>query len=306
MKENVSYKKEYDLCALCPRECRAKRNEEKIGACGVGGTLKVARASLHSWEEPCISGTRGSGTVFFSGCSLGCAYCQNKEISRGERGREISAERLVEIFFELEARGAHNINLVTPSHYLPTIVYAIERARTEGLGIPFVYNTSAYEKAEEIKRLDGLIDIYLPDFKYMDKEIARKYSSADDYPEIAKKAIAEMVRQRGEARFDSDGMMTSGVIVRHLVLPSAYENSRAAIEYLYNTYKNDIYISIMSQYTPYGNISEFKELNRRLTTAEYNKVVDFFVDLELTNGFMQEKSSSQTKYIPDFDLTGVK
>ncbi|MBQ5800764.1 MAG: radical SAM protein, partial [Clostridia bacterium] len=209
MKENVSYKKEYDLCALCPRECHAKRNEEKIGACGVGGTLKVARASLHHWEEPCISGTRGSGTVFFSGCSLGCVYCQNKEISRGERGREISAERLVEIFFELEARGAHNINLVTPSHYLPTIVYAIERARAEGLGIPFVYNTSAYEKAEEIKRLDGLIDIYLPDFKYMDKEIARKYSSADDYPEIAKKAIAEMVRQRGEALFDSDGMMTS-------------------------------------------------------------------------------------------------
>jgi putative pyruvate formate lyase activating enzyme len=305
MKENVSYKKEYDLCALCPRECRAKRNEEKIGACGVGGTLKVARASLHSWEEPCISGTRGSGTVFFSGCSLGCAYCQNKEISRGERGREISAERLVEIFFELEARGAHNINLVTPSHYLPTIVYAIERARTEGLGIPFVYNTSAYEKAEEIKRLDGLIDIYLPDFKYMDKEIARKYSSADDYPEIAKKAIAEMVRQRGEALFDSDGMMTSGVIVRHLVLPSAYENSRAAIEYLYNTYKNDIYISIMSQYTPVCENEKFPELNSTVDEKEYEAIVDYAISLGVENGFIQEGSAASESFIPDFDCEGV-
>jgi putative pyruvate formate lyase activating enzyme len=305
MKENVSYKKEYDLCALCPRECRAKRNEEKIGACGVGGTLKVARASLHHWEEPCISGTRGSGTVFFSGCSLGCVYCQNKEISRGERGREISAERLVEIFFELEARGAHNINLVTPSHYLPTIVYAIERARTEGLGIPFVYNTSAYEKAEEIKRLDGLIDIYLPDFKYMDKEIARKYSSADDYPEIAKKAIAEMVRQRGEARFDSDGMMTSGVIVRHLVLPSAYENSRAAIEYLYNTYKNDIYISIMSQYTPVCENEKFPELNSTVDEKEYEAIVDYAISLGVENGFIQEGSAASESFIPDFDCEGV-
>ena len=305
MKENSSYKSEYELCALCPRDCCAKRNEGKTGACGVGGTLKVARASLHSWEEPCISGTRGSGTVFFSGCSLGCVYCQNKEISRGERGREISAERLVEIFFELEARGAHNINLVTPSHYLPTIVYAIERAKDEGLGIPFVYNTSAYEKEEEIKRLDGLIDIYLPDFKYMDKEIAKKYSSAENYPELAKRAIAEMVRQRGAARFDSDGIMTSGVIVRHLVLPNAYENSRAVIEYLYKTYKNDIYISIMSQYTPVCENEKYPELNSTVDEKEYEAIVDYAISLGVENGFIQEGGAASESFIPDFDCEGV-
>ena len=305
MKENSSYKSEYELCALCPRDCRAKRNEEKTGACGVGGTLKVARASLHLWEEPCISGTRGSGTVFFSGCSLGCVYCQNKEISRGERGREISAERLVEIFFELEARGAHNINLVTPSHYLPTIVYAIERSKNEGFGIPFVYNTSAYEKEEEIKRLDGLIDIYLPDFKYMDKEIAKKYSSAENYPELAKRAIAEMVRQRGAARFDSDGIMTSGVIVRHLVLPNAYENSRAVIEYLYKTYKNDIYISIMSQYTPVCENEKYPELNSAVDEKEYEAIVDYAISLGVENGFIQEGGAASESFIPDFDCEGV-
>lgn len=285
--------------------CLAQRNEGKNGFCSVGGTLKVARAALHTWEEPCISGTRGSGAVFFSGCSLGCVYCQNRAISRGERGKEISAERLVEIFFELKEKGAHNINLVTPSHYLPTIVYAIEKAKSENVGIPFVYNTSAYEKADAIKRLDGLIDIYLPDFKYMDRETAKKYSFAEDYPEVAKEAIAEMVRQRGEARFDPDGMMTSGVIVRHLVLPCAYENSRAVIDYLYKTYENDIYISLMSQYTPVCQNGKYPELSLSVDEGEYERLVDYAVELGVENGFIQEGESASESFIPDFDCEGV-
>ena len=304
MEENV-YKKEYDLCSLCPRNCKAERNDGKNGFCSVGGVLKVAKASLHEWEEPCISGTRGSGTVFFSGCSLGCVYCQNRDISRGERGKEISAERLVEIFFELKEKGAHNINLVTPSHYLPTIIYAIERAKKENLCIPFVYNTSAYEKLDAIKRLDGLIDVYLPDFKYADTEIAKRYSFAENYPEVAKKAIAEMVSQRRKARFDRDGLMTEGVIVRHLVLPDAYENSRRVIEYLYSTYKDDIYISLMSQYTPVCECREYKELNHRVDEKEYEALIDYAVSLGVENGFIQEGTSASESFIPDFDCEGV-
>ncbi len=303
--EEGSYKKEYDLCSLCPRNCKAKRSEGKTGKCGVGGTLKVARASLHMWEEPCISGTRGSGTVFFSGCSLGCVYCQNRDISRGERGKEISAERLAEIFFELKEKGAHNINLVTPSHYLPTIIYAIERAKRESIGIPFVYNSSAYEKADSIKRLDGLIDIYLPDFKYIDREIAKRYSFAEDYPEVAKNAISEMVSQKRGARFDKDGIMTEGVIVRHLVLPDAYENSRAVIEYLYATYKDDIYISLMSQYTPVCENEIYPELNLTVDEKEYEALIDYAVTLGVENGFIQEGGAASESFIPDFNCEGV-
>ena len=295
----------YSPCTLCPRQCVADRDNGKHGFCGVSSKLKLARASLHMWEEPCISGERGSGTVFFSGCSLGCVYCQNRRISHGECGKEIDKDRLVEIFFELKDKGAHNINLVTPSHYIPSVAQAIEKAKASGIGLPFVYNTSSYEYAETLKMLDGLIDIYLPDFKYTDRSLAERYSFAPDYPEIAKNAIAEMVSQQPKAEFDEEGLMKRGVIVRHLMLPRAYENSRAAIEYLYNTYGDSIYISIMSQYTPICENESFTELKEKIDPRDYERLVDYAVELGVENGFTQEGEASSESFIPDFDCEGV-
>ena len=298
-------KTEYSPCNLCPRQCGADREGGRLGFCGAGSKLKLARASLHMWEEPCISGERGSGTVFFSGCSLGCVYCQNKSISHGECGKEIDGQRLVEIFFELKERGAHNINLVTPSHYIPSVAKAIESAKASNIGLPFVYNTSAYEYASALKALDGLIDIYLPDFKYTDSSLAERYSFAPDYPEIAKLAIAEMVAQQPKAEFDENGLMTKGVIVRHLMLPSSYENSRAAIEYLYKTYGDSIYISIMSQYTPVCESAEYSELQERVSSCEYERLVDYAIKIGVENGFIQEGEASSESFIPDFDCRGI-
>ncbi len=257
------------------------------------------------WEEPCISGERGSGTVFFSGCSLGCVYCQNRQISHGECGKEIDEERLVEIFFELKEKGAHNINLVTPSHYIPSVAKAIERAKAANIGVPFVYNTSSYEYADALKTLDGLIDIYLPDFKYTDASLAERYSFAPDYPEIAKAAIGEMVFQQPKAEFDENGLMKRGVIVRHLMLPGSYENSRAAIEYLYKTYGDSIYISIMSQYTPVCEDDRYSELQEKVSPREYEKLVDYAVKIGVENGFIQENEASSESFIPDFDCRGI-
>ena len=257
------------------------------------------------WEEPCISGERGSGTVFFSGCSLGCVYCQNGRISHGECGKEIDEVRLVEIFFELKDKGAHNINLVTPSHYIPSVAHAIEKAKASNIGLPFVYNTSSYECADALKMLDGLIDVYLPDFKYTDSALAEKYSFASDYPEIAKSAIAEMVFQQPRAEFDEQGLMKRGVIVRHLMLPRAYENSRAAIEYLYKTYGDSIYISIMSQYTPVCENAAFAELKERVDPRDYERLVDYAVKIGVENGFTQEGEASSESFIPDFDCDGI-
>lgn len=299
------YKEKYSHCALCPRECGADRNKGELGVCSVASQLKLARAALHEWEEPCISGKNGSGTVFFSGCSLGCVYCQNKEISGGEVGREISAERLVEIFFELKEKGAHNINLVTPSHYVPTIVYAIERAKTQNIDIPFVYNSSGYEKIETLKMLNGLIDIYLPDYKYSDSDLSERYSFARDYPEVARAAIDEMVRAQPKPIFDKNRMMKKGVIVRHLVLPSCYENSRRAIEYLYSTYKDDIYISLMSQYTPVCKSDKHPELNQKVSAEEYERLIDFALDIGVERGFIQEGGAASESFIPNFDCEGV-
>ena len=216
-------------CAICPRNCGADRESGKVGYCGVGSEFKVARAALHMWEEPCISGKNGSGTVFFSGCNLGCCYCQNASISRGQSGKTITAERLFEIFFELKARGAHNINLVTPTHYAPMLARVIERAKTENLNIPFVYNCGGYESIETLKMLDGLVDVYMPDFKYWSNLLAMRYSKVKNYRETAQAAIGEMVRQRGECRFDTENMLTSGVLVRHMVLPYAYADARILI-----------------------------------------------------------------------------
>lgn len=293
-------------CTLCPRACGVNREEGQRGRCHVAATLQVARAALHMWEEPCISGQEGSGAVFFSGCSLGCIYCQNRDISRGQAGRLISADRLAEIFLELQSSGANNINLVTAAHYVPQAREALVSAKAQGLTIPIVYNSSGYEKPETLKLLEGLVDIYLPDFKYLDRELAARYSNAPDYPECAKKALAEMVRQQGEPEFDSRGIMTRGVIVRHLLLPGHVREAKNVIRYLYETYGDRIYISMMNQYTPMAG-AEFSDpnLNRRVTKREYRRLLDYAAELGITNGFYQEGETAMESFIPPFDCEGV-
>lgn len=294
----------YESCTLCPRSCGVNRSE-KIGWCGQSDRLHAAKAYLHMWEEPCISGEKGSGTVFFSGCNLRCVYCQNREISVGGVGFEITSKRLAEIFLEQQEQGAENINLVTPTHYVPHIAEALDAVRGKKLKIPVVYNCGGYEKTETLKMLDGYVDIYLPDFKYMDSAAAKKYSYAEDYPEIAKAAIGEMTRQTGQCVFDENGIMQKGVIVRHLVLPSYTENSKAVIRYLYDTYGNGIYMSIMNQYTPLESVKEYPEINRRVSAAEYEEVLDFAVDIGVENAFIQEGGTVSESFIPIFDGAGI-
>ena len=292
------------VCNLCPRNCNTDRST-KVGYCKMTDTLKVSRAALHFWEEPCISGENGSGTVFFSGCNLGCVYCQNQDISHEGFGKEITVERLADIFIELEKKSAHNINLVTPTHFAPQIVQAVKISRKNGLSIPVVYNTSGYEKAENIENLKGTVDVFLPDFKYFYSETAKKYSFCADYPQMVKKAIAQMVRQTGPCVFDIDGLIQNGVIVGVLVLPGHTDEAKQIIEYLYTTYKDDIFISIMSQYTPCTDLQKYPEINRKLTQEEYDDVIDFAVELGLENGFVQEGESASESFIPPFNLEGV-
>lgn len=293
------------ICNLCPRECNADRGLGKIGFCKVPNHIKVARASLHFWEEPCISGEEGSGTVFFSGCNLRCVYCQNRKIAEGVYGKEIDVDRLAAIFLELQAKGANNINLVTPSHYVLQIVSALKKAKNEGLFVPIVYNSGAYEKVETLKLLEGYVDVYLPDFKYMDGNLGGRYSNAKDYPVVAKKAIGEMVRQVGKPEFDNRGILKRGVVVRHLVLPGCIKDSKNIIKYLYDTYGNDIFISILNQYTPLTGLEKYPEINRKLTEEEYNEVVDFAIEIGVENGFIQEGDVADESFIPDFDGQGV-
>lgn len=293
-------------CTLCPRECDVDRTKGNFGFCKTGNKITCARASLHQWEEPCLSGTGGSGTVFFSGCNMGCVFCQNKEISHGGKGFEISTERLCEVFFELRDAGAHNINLVTAGHFLPQILESIKMAKNQNIGIPFVYNSSGYEKVEALKKCSGLIDIYLPDFKYMDENLSKKYSKAPDYTRIVKEAIGEMVRQQPDCIFDDDGIMQKGVIVRHLMLPDELSDSKNIIKYLYETYKDDIYISIMSQYTPVGDLTNFPELQKRVRTSDYDRLIDYAVDIGVENAFIQEGESADESFIPDFNGEGIE
>lgn len=299
-------KKLYENCILCPRNCNTNRNNGNIGACMVSGKLKLARAALHYWEEPCISGEAGSGAVFFSGCSLHCVFCQNEEISRGQSGKEIGKERLVEIFLELQEKGANNINLVTPGQYVPHIIWAVEQARNQGLKLPIVYNTSSYEKVEILRRLEGIVDIYLPDFKYMSPDIAMKYSKAKDYPEVAKAAIAEMVRQQPSPVFDEETeLMKRGVIVRQLLLPNLLEDAKAIVKYLYDAYGDNIYLSLMSQFTPLSNVENYPELNRKVSEKEYEEYVNYAIELGVENGFIQEEDVADESFIPHFDCEGV-
>ncbi|MBQ5782726.1 MAG: radical SAM protein, partial [Oscillospiraceae bacterium] len=255
------------LCNLCPRNCNTDR-DNNVGYCKMTNTLKIARAALHHWEEPCISADNGSGTVFFSGCNMGCVYCQNKNISQVGFGREITVDRLAQIFLELQAKDAHNINLVTPTHYAPQIADGVKLARKNGLRVPVVYNTSGYEKVENIRFLKDTVDVWLPDFKYITEDMAQKYSHCADYPSVAKQAIDAMVKQTGPCVFDADGIITKGVIVRVLVLPGHTDEAKQIIEYLYTTYGDNIFISIMSQYTPCTNLEKHPEINRKLTWEE--------------------------------------
>lgn len=293
------------LCRLCPRACSVDRNAGQKGRCQVDAQIKVARAALHMWEEPCISGKEGSGAVFFSGCSLGCVYCQNHDISGGKAGLVITKERLAEIFLELQEQGANNINLVTAGHYVPQIIETLQAAKQRGLHIPVVYNSSGYEKEETIRMLEGLVDIYLPDLKYLDPELSERYSGAADYPEYAKKAIAEMVRQQPTSCFDEEGRMQRGVIVRHLLLPGHVREAKHVVKYLYETYGDQIYISMMNQYTPMKETFEDPLLNRRVTKREYQRLLDYAADLGVTNGFYQEGGTAKESFIPAFNYEGV-
>lgn len=285
-------------CTLCPRLCGARRDSGELGFCAMTDQLLVARAALHQWEEPCLSGERGSGTVFFVGCTLRCCYCQNREISRGKAGKVITVQELAQIFLKLQAQGAHNINLVTPTHYIPQIITALRLAKAHGLTLPIVYNTGGYERVESLRLLRGLVDVYLPDFKYHSDTLAKRFSNAPDYGDTAQAAIAEMLAQTGPARFDAAGMMTGGVLVRHLVLPDCTEDSKAVLKRLWEHFGNDIYISIMNQYTPMPQVPP--QLSRPITDAEYQEVVDYAIALGIEQGFIQEGGTVSESFIPDF------
>lgn len=298
-------------CTLCPRNCYADREEGKSGYCGQSNKIYVSRAALHMWEEPCISGEEGSGTVFFCGCPLRCIFCQNHDIAAGKDkngepiGKEITILKLKEIFLKLQDLGANNINLVTGTHYIPQIAIALILAKLEGLSIPVVYNTGGYEKKETLKLLEGLVDIYLPDMKYVSGQLSKEYSHAEDYFEVAKEALEEMVRQVGEPQFDKRGIMTRGVIVRHLALPGSTRDSKAVLEYLWNTYGNRIYISLMNQYTPMEATKNHPLLSRKVTKREYQRIVDYGLSLGWENGFIQEGETAKESFIPRFDGTGI-
>lgn len=293
-------------CTLCPRNCHSDRINKKTGYCGMDNTVRVARAALHMWEEPCISGEKGSGAVFFTGCGLKCCFCQNREIAIGKSGLEISVDRLGEIFLELEEKGAANINLVTGAHFVPQIISALELARKKGMSLPIIYNSSGYEKVETLKMLEGYVDVYLPDFKYMESDLAEEFSHAADYPQTAKKAIREMIRQTGPVIINEDGYILRGTIVRHLILPGHTKNSVSVLEYLYHEYGDNIFISIMNQYTPVFKQEKYTELNRKVTKREYEKVLDAAVKLGIVNGFMQEGETAKESFIPSFDYEGVE
>ena len=291
-------------CRLCPRNCRVNR-KERTGFCGEKDGIRCARAALHHWEEPCISGTRGSGAVFFSGCSLKCCYCQNYQISQEGLGKEISPEKLARIFLDLQEQGAHNINLVTGTHFLPGILTALDLARPK-LSIPVVYNCGGYEKPEVIRLLDGYVDIYLPDLKYFDPELSARYSGARDYFAQASQAVSAMISQTGSPVFDEDGIMQKGVIIRHMVLPGSRKDSISILHWIReNLPEEGFLLSLLSQYTPFYKSCEYPQINRRLTTYEYDKVLEEAISLGLTKGFMQEKSSAKEEYTPPFDLEGL-
>lgn len=327
MEEHIIFAEDVmKACVLCPRRCKADRRKGQTGICGQNAEIKVARASLHMWEEPCISGEHGSGTVFFAGCALHCVFCQNHTIANGDQGKVITIERLAEIFIELQEKGANNINLVTAGHFIPQVIEALLRAKKAGLHLPVVYNTSGYEEVEALRLLEGYVDVYLPDFKYVDSNISGYYSYAPDYFEKAKAALQEMVRQTGIMEFSDEKtklkkigveeyqersekgesyIMTKGVIVRHLLLPGCLEDSKRVLKYLIKEYGDRIFISIMNQYTPLPHVKKYTELDRKVTEQEYEVLLDYAIALGIKNGFLQEGDVAEESFIPDFDGSGV-
>ena len=295
---------DYESCRLCPRECRINRNTDR-GFCKAGSILRIGRASLHMWEEPCISGRTGSGAVFFAGCNMRCVFCQNKDISTGNTGKEITIVRLTEIFHELKERGACNINLVTGDIYIPSIRLAIRRAKDEGMILPFILNTSSYVSVDALKSLEGLIDIYLPDMKYIRDEDSVKYSNARGYTPAAKEALDEMIRQQPECVYSEDGLLKKGVVVRHLLMPGMLIQAKLTVKYLYERYGDRIVLSLLDQYTPNGCLSGYPEIDRKVTETEYRSLVNYAASLGIVNAYVQEKEAADEAFIPEFDLRGV-
>ncbi len=294
-----------EICNQCPRQCGVNR-DKGLGFCGVPELPKVAKVFLHMWEEPCISGTTGSGTVFFSGCNLKCIYCQNFDISQKNYGKVISIERLEQIFIELIDKGAHNINLVNPSHYTAAIRQALISLKKRGkMNVPVVYNTNGYESVKTLKTMEGLVDVYLPDIKYYYETTAFKYSKASDYPEVSKEAVLEMFRQVGGPVLDEAGIIKSGLIIRHLILPGHTKESMKILDWISKNLPKYVYISLMSQYTPYFEAEKHPEINRPITRQEYDRVINHLYKLGLEEGYVQDRESADSQYIPDFNLEGV-
>lgn len=295
--------KKLEKCNICPHNCNVNRLQGKIGRCRCDNTVKIALASLHYFEEPCISGKEGSGTVFFTNCNLSCKYCQNYEISQEGKGKEITIEHLAEIFINQQHKGANNINLVTPTMYVYQIIEAIKIARKNGLNIPIIYNSNGYENVETLKLLEGYIDVYLPDLKYAENDLAREYSKIDNYFENATNAIKEMYRQVGEPKFDEKGIIKKGLIIRHLILPNNIKNSKKVLKWIDENIDKNVYISIMAQYFPTYKAKEDESLNRKLTKEEYKEIENYLYELNIENGYMQELGEHEEEYVPEFDLS---
>lgn len=291
-----------ERCEICPHKCNINRSEGKIGRCKATDKVKIALYSIHNFEEPCISGEKGSGTVFFSNCNLNCIYCQNYEISQLGKGKEITIERLAEIFLIQQEKGVENINLVTPTSYVPQIIKAIEIARNKGLKLPIVYNTNSYENVETLQMLEGYIDVYLPDLKYAENELGKEYSKIADYFEVATKAIREMIRQVGTPKLNENGIMLSGVMVRHLVLPNYIENSKKVLKWIVKNLPKDIYVSVMAQYFPTYKAKEYEKMNRKLTKEEWKEIEDYIDELGIENGYVQELGDHEEEYVPKWEV----
>lgn len=292
-------------CNLCPRKCSVNRLEEELGFCKGSRDVKIAKVTLHQWEEPFVSGKQGSGTVFFSDCNLRCVFCQNGSISHKGIGKIVSIHRLSEIFLQQQKRGAHNINLVTPTHYVPQIIEALKLAKGNGLNIPILYNSNGYENLDTIKALEGFIDVYLPDLKYYKDKYALKYSAAPNYFNTASKAITEMVAQVGEPKFDNAGIIQKGVIIRHLMIPGLLFDSKKIIDFIYTTFNDSVYISLMNQYTPLHEAYKYPEINKPITPEHYDALINYCLNIGITRCFIQESGTSSKSFVPEFDLSGV-
>lgn len=291
-----------DQCNICPHQCKVNRNQGRIGRCKATEKIKIALYSKHNFEEPCISGEKGSGTIFFLNCNLNCVFCQNYEISQLGKGKDISIEELANIFLKQQEKNVENINLVTPTSYIPQIIEAIKIARSKGFKLPIIYNTNAYEKVETLKMLEGYIDIYLPDLKYAENDVAKEYSKIDNYFEIATEAIQEMIRQVGIPELNKKGIMQKGVMIRHLVLPSYIENSKKVLKWIKDNLDDKIYVSIMAQYFPTYKAKEYEKINRKLTKEEWKKIENYIEKLEIENGYMQELGEHEEEYVPKWDI----